>query len=418
MKTLITPILFLLTAVSYGQKEYAKIILDSLCSDRYDGRGYVNDGDNRSADFIIKELKNIGVKPFKKRGYEQHYFLNVNTFPYPLEVISDGDTLIPGVDYLVDPISGNAQGEFEVIEINSQNYASIYKNQVDLSTQKPAQKIFAFNFTTVKDKEKLERIRKMAYAGMDYFPIIWVEKNKLTYRVGRTQKNYPLIILSESQYNQPKKINLKIHSTYKPQYKSKNVIGYIPGKRKRKYIVFTAHYDHLGRMGTDTYFPGANDNASGTAMLLSLAKHYMQHRPKYSIVFCFFSGEEAGLEGSKYFVSNPYFKTKRIKFVLNIDIMGAADKGITLVNATEHPNDFDTFTRLNKEKNYLNKVAKRGPTANSDHYYFTTLGIPAFFIYSMGSVSNYHDIHDTAENTPLNKFDEVQSLLIDFVSSK
>lgn len=392
--------------------------MDSLCSPNYDGRGYVNQGDNRAADFIVRELKSIGVQPFKNKPFTQPYKLNVNTFPYPIHVIVDGDTLAPGIDYLVEPNSGSAQGDFELVEINSSNFQQQYNGQVDLRYQKQEQKIYAFNFTDIEDSEKRNEIKSMAYKAMNYFPIIWVEKNKQMYSVGRTQMNYPLISIDSASYVGGEIINLRINNAYKPQYQTKNVIGWIPGKKKRKYIVFSAHYDHLGRMGADSFFPGANDNASGVAMLLSLAKHYAAHKPKYSIVFCFFSGEEAGLEGSRYFVQHPYFKLKKVKFVLNVDIMGGAEKGITLVNGTKHEEAFDTFVSLNEEKNYLNLIKKRGPTANSDHYFFSQSGVPAFFIYSMGSVRNYHDIFDTAENTPLNKFDEVQSLLLDFVKTR
>ena len=408
----------LFAQISFGQASYARNILDTLCSKSYDGRGYVNDGDNRAADFLVRELKSLGVSHFKKQSFIQNYSFNVNTFPYPIHVIADNDTLIPGAEYLVNPNSGSAQGDFEVIEINSANYMKIYHGEVDLSKQKASQKIFAFNFTDIADKEQLGNIKSMAMAGMDYFPIIWVEKNKQMYSVGRSQKNYPLISIDSASYTHPEIINLKINNAYKPQYETKNVIGFIPGKKKKKYIVLSAHFDHLGRMGTDTYFPGANDNASGSAMLLSLAKYYVENPPDYSIVLCFFSGEEAGLEGSKYFVSHPFFKLKKVEFVLNIDIMGAADKGITIVNGTKHEEAFETFVKINSEKNYLDQIKKRGPTANSDHYFFSESGIPAFFIYSMGSVTNYHDIYDSPENTPLTKFNEVQSLLIDFIASR
>jgi aminopeptidase YwaD len=96
--------------------------------------------------------------------------------------------------------------------------------------------------------------------------------------------------------------------------------------------------------------------------------------------------------------------------------MGAADKGITVVNATAHESHFNQLVEINNQKKYLAEIKKRGPTANSDHHFFAEAGVPAFFIYSMGSVTNYHDIYDTAENTPLNQFDEVQQLLIDFVA--
>ena len=408
---------FLFCTNSIGQTDYAKRIMDSLCSDRYDGRGYVNQGDIRAADFIIRELENIGLSQFKNHTFEQTYSFNVNTFPTTMEVVLGNDTLIPGANYLVDPSSGTAQGNFDLVEINSENWQSIYNGRLNWKALKADQKIFAFNFTDINDKEKLKELNALAHEAMNYFPSIWVTRDKKMYSVGRSQKNYPLIQIDSAVYHTVEKVRLKINNKYIPEYQSKNVIGYIPGKKKKAYVAFSAHYDHLGRMGIDTYFPGANDNAFGVAMLLSLANYYKKNPPPFSIVFCFFSGEEAGLLGSQYFVSHPFFKLNKVKFVLNIDIMGAADKGITVVNGTKHEDEFNRLVEINKEKNYLAEIKKRGPTANSDHYFFSESGVPAFFIYSMGSVTNYHDIYDTAENTPLHKFNEVQALIIDFVKT-
>ena len=95
--------------------------------------------------------------------------------------------------------------------------------------------------------------------------------------------------------------------------------------------------------------------------------------------------------------------------------MGGAEEGVTLVNSTNQPAAFDRMVAINEKMNLLGRIKKRGQTQNSDHYFFSQMGVPAFFIYSMGDVKNYHDIYDTAENTPLNKFDEVQTLLQEFV---
>jgi hypothetical protein len=409
---------FFMIASSFGQQEYAKTILDSLCHERYDGRGYVNNGDVRAADFIARELVKLGASPVKNYSFEQPYSMRVNTFPSEMLVILGEDTLMPGKDYLVDPNSGTVKGKFELVEINSANIQPVYNGDVQLNQYTTSQKIFAFNFTDIQDKEHLSKLKGMAVKAMGYVPVIWVEKNKQMFSVGRKSFAFPLINIDFASYFKVSSVELDIVNKFIPNYQAKNIIGKIDGKKKNKFIVFSAHYDHLGRMGSNTYFPGANDNASGVAMLLSLAKYFKQHPPKYSIVFCFFSGEEAGLEGSKYFVSNPYFKLNQIKFVLNIDIMGSADNGVTIVNATKHINDFTALVNINSEKGYLKEIKSRGPTANSDHYYFSELGVPAFFIYSMGSVRNYHDIYDSAENTPLTKFNEVQSLMIDFVATK
>ncbi len=401
----------------FAQKEYAKKILDTLCSEHFDGRGYVNKGDVRAADFLISELKNIGAKELGENSMEQPYIFNVNTFPYSIYFALEDDTLIPGADYILDPTSGTAGGEFEVMELNSENFYSVYGGKISFGKEDLEQKIIVFNFTDVTDKDKLKTLRGYAIESMNYFPTVWVTRTKKTYSVGRSQKNYPLVELDSAAYNSPQKISLQINNKYESKYQSKNVIASIPGKKKNKFVVFTAHYDHLGRMGTDTYFPGANDNASGCAMLLSLAKYYTENPPEFTTVFCFFSGEEAGLVGSNYFVNHPYFKLNKVKFVMNIDIMGAADKGITVVNGSVHEAQFNRMVEINTAKNYIPEVKKRGAAANSDHHFFSEAGVPAFFIYSMGSVTNYHDIFDTAENTPLHKFDEVQSLIIDFVAT-
>jgi aminopeptidase YwaD len=409
---------FLLVVVpAVAQKEYARQVIDTLCSPHFDGRGYVNSGDVRAAAYLVDELKGLGVQPFKNFPYEQDYTLNVNTFPYPILVALGDDTLVPGDDYILDPASGTAAGEFELVEINSANFYSTYGGKPRFNLEEKGQRVYAFNFTDVTDKDQLKTIRGYMNEAMTHFPAIWVTRTKKTWSVGRSQKNYPMIEIDSASYHKVDKVTLKINNKYEPKHETKNVIGYIPGKKKNKFIVLSAHYDHLGRMGADTYFPGANDNASGCAMLLSLAKYYAENQPDYSIVFCFFSGEEAGLVGSSYFVSHPYFKLSKVKFVLNIDIMGAADKGITVVNGAVHEDQFNTLVAINDEKKYIPEVKKRGAAANSDHHFFSEAGVPAFFIYSMGSVTNYHDIFDTAENTPLTKFDEVQQLIVDFLAT-
>lgn len=405
------------TTLLFAQKEYGKQMMDSLCAPYYDGRGYVNEGDIRAGDFLVRELTKIGAVQVNDLPMEQFYKFNVNTFPSSMMVSLGDDTLTPGVEYIVDPNSGTAAGSFSVIEVNSETLKKDFGGTVNLKNEPKEQRIYVFNFTDLSDKEKIKEVKAYAYEAMNFFPVVWVTNQKKTWSVGRGQRNYPLIEIDSAAYTFTEMINLNIINNYIPKYESKNIIGCIPGKKKKKYVVFTAHYDHLGRMGSEAYFPGANDNASGCAMLLSLANYYAKNQPEYTAVFCFFSGEEAGLIGSNYFVNHPYLPLKKIKFVINIDIMGSASKGITLVNGAVHEEYFNRFVDINNEKKYLPEIKKRGAAANSDHHFFSEAGVPAFFIYSMGSVTNYHDVFDTPENTPLDNFNEVQQLIVDFVST-
>jgi Zn-dependent M28 family amino/carboxypeptidase len=182
----------------------------------------------------------------------------------------------------------------------------------------------------------------------------------------------------------------------------------------QKFLVVTAHYDHLGRMGSDTYFPGANDNASGVAEMLALAAYFAKNPLHKNILFVAFTGEEAGLLGSKYFVRNPPIPLDSIDFLLNLDLSGTGDEGITVVNATLYPEIFDKLVSLNKENNYVAKVKKRGPAANSDHYYFTENSVPAFFIYTLGGIKAYHDVYDKPETLPLDEAADLIQLYIRF----
>jgi len=400
---------------SQAQKSYAKQILDTLCSESYYGRGYVNNGVEKSANYIEDELKRIGVKSFPNKNFQQDYVFDVNTFPTSIQVKLNDIELIAGQDYILNSNSGTSVGKFNVIEINKSNFLTTDTQPKDNKS------IVVYNFTDLKDKDSISYFYGMAMRSTKVVPVVWVQDTKLTYSVGRSAMKNAMIVLKSEAYKGCQTITLDIKNKYIHNYKSQNVIGYIPSTRQcklksEKIVVISAHFDHLGQMG-QAVFPGANDNASGVAMLLSMAKYYQDNPQKHAIVFCFFSGEEAGLEGSKYFVSHPYFNLKKIEFVLNIDIMGGASTGITVVNGSKHTKHFNKLVDINTEKKYLDKVNKRGETSNSDHYFFSKSNVPAFFIYSVGTCSNYHDIYDKAENAPLNKFDEVQLLLQDFIKN-
>jgi Zn-dependent M28 family amino/carboxypeptidase len=210
-------------------------------------------------------------------------------------------------------------------------------------------------------------------------------------------------------------------SEFYDAFQTQNIIGYVKGKvQPDTFLVFTAHYDHLGQMGPEAYFPGGNDNASGTAMLLDLASYFSDkhNRPYYSVVFIAFGGEEAGLLGSFYYVNHPLFPLSQIKFLINIDMVGSGSDGIKVVNGSVFKNDFERMVKLNDKNNYLKKVSPRGAAANSDHFPFYDKGVPSFFIYTLGDeCKEYHNIYDTPENVPYTEYDDLFRLLTDFMGS-
>jgi hypothetical protein len=117
---------------------------------------------------------------------------------------------------------------------------------------------------------------------------------------------------------------------------TRNIVGWIKGKKyPSKFIVISAHYDHLGKRGPKTYY-GADDNASGAACLLALSEYYRQHPHDYSLIFASFDREETGLEGSFAFVKKITAEKKDVVFNLNMDMIARSDKNEIFASGLSH----------------------------------------------------------------------------------
>jgi Zn-dependent M28 family amino/carboxypeptidase len=210
-----------------------------------------------------------------------------------------------------------------------------------------------------------------------------------------------------------KRIRYKCEAQWQENLRSQNVIGYLPAaETSDSFLVLTAHYDHLGKMG-DAIFYGANDNASGVAMLLELARYYAEHPEKrpFNLLFIAFGGEEAGLVGSRHYVQHPLVSLSKMRFLLNLDLMGNGEDGITVVNGTVFEKEMNVLERLNDKHHWLSNIKRRGAAANSDHYPFSERGVPSFFFYTMGGKPWYHDIYDRPEDLTFEGFEPIMSLI-------
>ena len=106
-----------------------------------------------------------------------------------------------------------------------------------------------------------------------------------------------------------------------------NLIGVVRGTREpERYIVLSAHYDHVG-VRTNQIYPGADDNASGTSAVLAIAAWLKAHPPAHSVIIALFDGEESGLLGAKAFVAAPPIPAERIIANVNLDMVGRNEKG-------------------------------------------------------------------------------------------
>ncbi len=392
-------------------KEYAK----ALCSQSFHGRGYVNSGDSIAAAYIQSSFQKNGIASING-NYLQTFFFNVNTFPGSMEVYHNDRTLKPGVHFMVHPSSGGGETNLVPKKIST---AELLNNKILLSIIESLSSDSVYNsiildFTKVS-VDTLKLLQPIAEQLCASFPIVEITNKKFTWSVSAFDFNNPYIQLQDSVFNENSDFQIVIESKLIKKHKANNVIGYVPAKRKSdEFIVFTAHYDHLGQMGDSTYFPGANDNASGTALLMEMANKIKKKPLKINAVFIAFAGEEAGLIGSNYYVNNPSIDLKKVRFVINTDIMGSGEDGVTVVNATLHDKEFQILKNINQKKSYLKEIKSRGPAANSDHYWFTQKGVPSFFFYTMGPNKNYHDVFDTYDNLTFSATENVFYLLYDF----
>jgi hypothetical protein len=415
------------TSASYSQQlEYARSIIKTLASPAFKGRGYVENGDKIASSYIAAEFKKSNVLPLNKGSYFQYYTLPVNTFPGKVEVELNGKALVPGADYLVDASSPSVHGTFDVVRAKEADIAGAEK--LSSLVSKAANSFILLdlrkedNENTEKDQQAIAANIKAlrSDAGLNFKGLIILTDNKLTWTTETYQSKRPVIIVNKADI-EPVSIttlNINIDSKFIPKYTTRNVAGMIKGTSgSDSTIVISAHFDHLGLMGKNVYFPGANDNASGVAMLLCFVRYYAAHPPKYNTVFLAFSGEEIGILGSKAFVDDPLTDLKKIKFLVNFDLAGTGDEGIKVVNGTVYKDKFVKLVDLNKEYNLVPAVEIRGEACKSDHCRFYAKGVPCFFIYTLGGIKAYHDIYDRAETLPLTEFKDYFDLMVKFFNS-
>jgi aminopeptidase YwaD len=428
MRKLVILILFISSyQLTFSQDRiYAQKVIDTLSSATFHGRGYVFNGDIKAAEYIRTEMKQAGVQPFVS-DYFHPFSLNVNTFPSTMvvELIDDATPeLIAGVHYVVNPSSNTLKGAFTTYFVSGKGLLNdkVFKR---LQRSKCKGEVLVLDTMDKKNKElqKRKSVILKKFRGKALIEIT----TDLTWSVGRMPHSYGAIKLKAGILDikhikeHPRSFFFNIENKYIPEYKTKNVCGIIKGRtHPDSFVFFTAHYDHLGGMGKNTFIPGANDNASGVAMMLDMAKHFTENPPEYSLVFIGFAGEEAGLVGSYNFVKElkDIADPTKIKFVINMDLMGSGEKGMMAVNGKIYEKEFAMLETINKTKGYLPVVKKRGKAANSDHYFFSESGIPAFFFYLMGDYHFYHEVDDSAENLRLGEYYDKSFLLIkDFLEA-
>jgi glutamate carboxypeptidase len=198
-----------------------------------------------------------------------------------------------------------------------------------------------------------------------------------------------------------------------------NLFAIVPGTVARdRYVVVSAHYDHLGVKDRAIYH-GADDNASGVAVLLAVARWFSARPPRVSLLLVAFDGEEEGLEGAKAFIAHPPVAIDRIDAIVNMDMVGRGDKNVIYVaGTTPYPALKPIVQEAAKGRTIEVRfghdrpgVAEEDWTQSSDHGPFHTAHVP-FLYFGVEDHADYHQPTDTADKIPRAFYAEAAELVL------
>ena len=393
-------------------KQYKRVVKE-LSSAKYEGRGYAEDGANKAGRWIAKEFAKVGADEVLC----QPFTLNINTFPGKMDMIVDGKRFVPGVDFTLREFNPSIKGEYKLYYIDMENYDAD-KMFADLASAEYSGAFvvcdFMFSYQHFEDFKKLQSASECSNVGFIY---TWEAPLKFYKAYGEVVREKPIIWVTPDFPMDAKVVKVDIENEFLENYECFNVIAKVEGKRHDGCYVFTAHYDHLGKLGKRVYYPGAHDNASGTAAIITLAAHYAKNTPEYDIYFIAFSGEDANLRGSVWYAEHPTVPLDQIKYLVNLDMIADNNPELYCEVSDEGVAGFELFEKINAEEGYFEALDRQKLADNSDHYPFAERGVPCiFFMNENGDAFKYyHTVYDTWENAILCNIEPTLNLIMAFI---
>ena len=391
-------------------KHYKKIVKE-LSSKKYQGRGYAKDGANKAGKYLVKEFEKAGVdevvcQPFK---------IDINTFCGKMNMWADGKKLTPGVDFSMREYSPGVHGEFPVYHVDTVNFDA-EKMYADLAKPEYANCMVVCDFWFMYNHKEFKPLHKKD-SSVGGFIQTWTSPIKFYKAYGSKVMGKPTVWVTPEAIEGVKNVKFDIDNEWLQDYELFNVIAKVEGEKHDSCFVFTAHYDHLGNLGKKVYYPGANDNASGTATIVTLAEYYAKNKPQYDMYFIAFSGEDSGLNGSMYYVENPTVLLSQIKYLFNIDMIGDNNPVQYCEVSYEGYYGYTMLEKINGMNDYFEALNRGELAANSDHYPFAERHVPCILFENENgdAFKYYHTIYDTYKNGIFVTYEPIFKLIRDFV---
>lgn len=403
-----------------------KAHIQYLADDKLEGRRTGTKGEELAMDYITSQFKSIGLLPKGTEYYPQSFIVNDGKkIDEITEFIINGDTLAVGKDFFPFPFSPGAAIEAlpaiavqeadmpwffdlkETLEENKNNPHFDLPDYIRTNSKKAKDKgasaVILYNTSAIDDKlafDKKDRSEQLS------IPVLYVTK-------APAKKHFT---------DNGATLNIKLRTGISVMNRiGYNVIGYIDN-RAATTVILGAHYDHLGygedgnsrNTGHDpAIHNGADDNASGTAALIELARKLKTSKAtNNNYLFIAFSGEELGLYGSKYFTENPTIDLKTVNYMINMDMVGRLNDSTKVLTIGGYGTSPAWAGIINKDYfNSPNDNKKTAPsliiktdssgTGPSDHTSFYRKDIPVLF-YFTGLHTDYHKPTDDADKVNYN----------------
>ncbi len=434
--------------------------VEYLASPELNGRLGGSEGYYKAASFMSDEFKKLGLKPMGDDGYFQNFNVEYNEILAPCtfsKVDKDGSQFDYklGVDFVCRGFTGSGNLNTEVVFMGygfseKENDFDEYKN-VDVRgkiaimfKQTPDWK-----FGDSKWNQSLRYRGKIAQEK-GALGIIFVSKPNDRYPQkpigsvmdgeGEQLENLPMIhadikvvdqLLANSgrnlkelqtqidesknpaSFNTNQKVKLEVNAKYIKERKTMNVAGLLEGsdeKLKNEYLVIGAHLDHAGGQAGEIYFPGANDNASGSSSVLEIARAFVESgvKPKRSILFILFSNEESGLNGASYYADNPLVPLEKTVAMFNNDCIGHGDS-IQIGNGKSAPILWQITNSIDSV-NTNTMIPRTWNGGGADSEPFHKKGIPCLYFVSYFSYTHLHLQSDKPETLNPVLFENISRL--------
>jgi len=433
---------FFLVQISFAQKKKAPKLskadhatvtnlqghISYLANDKLEGRRAGTNGEKLAGEYISQKFQEVGLQPKGSEGFFQpfeiydgkqinnatHFVINENNlavnkdfFPFPfsqnisieaLPSIAVQEADMPWFYDLKETLEENKNNpHFDLNEY--------IRNNAKKAKSRGASAVILYNSSSIDDKLKFDS--KDRTEKLDV-PVIYVfnEAAKKYF----TDQTATLDIKMKVDVGEKKRTG-------------RNIIGYLDNGGART-VVLGAHYDHLGfgedgnsmlRTGEKAIHNGADDNASGTAALIELARILKNTKQKNSnYLFIAFSAEELGLNGSKFFTEHPTIDFTKVNYMINMDMVGRLNDSsqvVTIGGYGTSPQWSSLIDPHNKKNPFVIRIDSSG-TGPSDHTSFYRKDIPVLFFFT-GLHTDYHK--------PTDDFDKInyigETKIINYISS-